>query len=110
LVGALTDFNDLAVDGTIDALEMRLFDFAVKNASPIRLALDHGRVQVQDLQLVGEDTSLRVTGSIGVLEDRVGLKVSGDANLGILQGFFSDVRGSGRAELAAAVDGQLRKP
>jgi hypothetical protein len=110
LVGALSDFNHLAVDGTVDALEMSLFDFAVKNAAPIRLTLDRGRVQVQDLRLVGEDTSLRVTGSIGVLEDLVGLKVSGEANLGILQGFFRDVRGSGRAELTAAVDGPLRKP
>ena len=110
LVGALTDFDHLAVDGTVDALDMRLFDFAVKNAAPIRLALDHGQVKVQDLQLVGEDTRLRVTGSIGVREDRIGLKVSGDANLGILQGFFRDVRGSGRAELTAAVDGPLAKP
>ncbi len=110
LVGTLTDFDRLAVDGTVDALDMRLFDFAVKNAAPIRVALDHGQVKVQDLQLVGEDTSLRVTGSIGVRDDRVGLKVSGDANLGILQGFFRDVRGSGRAQLMAAVDGPLGKP
>lgn len=110
LVGELTDFNHLAVNGTVDALDMRLFDFAVRNAAPIRLALDHGQVEVQDLQLVGEDTRLRVTGSIGVIEDRIGLKVSGDANLGILQGFFRDVRGSGRAELTAAVDGPLKRP
>jgi len=110
LVGALTDFDHLAVDGTFEALDMRLFDFAVKNAAPIRVALAHGQVNVQDLQLVGEDTSLRVTGSIGLREDRVGLKVAGDANLGILQGFFRDVRGSGRAMLAAAIDGPLRKP
>ena len=51
-----------------------------------------------------------MTGSIGLHDDRVALKVSGDANLGILQGFFRDVRGSGRAELTAAVDGPLGKP
>jgi hypothetical protein len=110
LVGTLTDFDHLAVDGTVDALDMRLFDFAVKNAVPIRLALARGQVSVQDLQLVGEDTRLRVTGSVGLRDERVGLKVSGDANLGILQGFFRDVRGSGRAELTAAIDGPLRKP
>ena len=32
------------------------------------------------------------------------------ANLGILQGFFHDVRGAGRADLTAAVDGPLREP
>ena len=44
------------------------------------------------------------------MDDRIGLQVAGDANLGILQGFFRDVRGSGRAELTAAVDGPLRQP
>jgi translocation and assembly module TamB len=34
----------------------------------------------------------------------------GDANLGILQGLFRDVRGSGRAELSAAIDGPLYEP
>ena len=34
----------------------------------------------------------------------------GDANLGILQGFFRDVRGSGRAALVAAVNGPLYEP
>ena len=34
----------------------------------------------------------------------------GAANLGILQGFFRDVRGSGRAELTAAVNGPLQNP
>ena len=99
----------MVVDTTVDTLDMRLFDFAVKNAAPIRFALNHGQITVQDLQLVGEDTSLRIAGSIGLREDRVGLRVTGDANLGILQGFFRDVRGSGRAELTAAVDGPLRR-
>src|SRR5262249_53877656 len=35
---------------------------------------------------------------------------SGDTNLGILQGFFKDVRSSGRAALTAAVDGPLQEP
>ena len=110
LAGALMDFDHLAIDGTVDALDMRLFDFTLKNAAPIRVAPAHGQMNVQDLQLVGDDTRLRVTWSIGLAEDRVGPKVLADANLCILQGFFKDVRGSGRADLAASVDGPLRKP
>ena len=66
--------------------------------APIRLALDQHVVRVEDLQLVGEDTQLDVGGT-----DRAARSAdracgrSGDANLGILQGFFRDVRGSGRA-------------
>ena len=38
------------------------------------------------------------------------MAVSGDANLGILQGFFRDVRSSGQAVLRGAINGSLRKP
>jgi autotransporter translocation and assembly factor TamB len=110
LSGALADVGSLAAEGTVDTLDMRLFDYSLRNAAPIRLALDRGRVTIRDLQLVGEDTRLRVSGTVGLVDDRLGLQVAGDANLGILQGFFRDVRGSGRAELTAAVDGPLRQP
>src|SRR5262249_37558912 len=41
---------------------------------------------------------------------RLGLRASGDAGLGILQGFFHDVRGSGRAALTASIGGPLAQP
>ena len=43
-------------------------------------------------------------------DERIALQAVGDANLGILQGFFRDVRGSGHAALTAAIDGPLREP
>jgi autotransporter translocation and assembly factor TamB len=109
-VGDLGNFEGLVVDATVDALDMRLFDLAVRNAAPIRAVLDRGELNVRDLQMVGEDTRLRVSGAVGLRDDRLGLRVTGDANLGILQGFFRDVRGSGRAAVTAAVDGPLRQP
>src|SRR5262249_9346303 len=41
IVGTLSDLNNLAVNGTVDALNVRLFDYAVKNAAPLQLSLDH---------------------------------------------------------------------
>jgi translocation and assembly module TamB len=89
---------------------MKLFDYAIRNAQPIRLSLDNHQVRVNDLQLVGDDTRLTVGGIISLHEERIAMRASGEANLGILQGFFRDVRGSGRAELTAAVDGPLYEP
>ena len=108
--GELASIDRIQVDATIDTLDMRLFDYAIKNAAPIRLAMDRHLVTVQQLQLVGEDTRLSVSGSIGLHDERIALHAEGDANLGILQGFFRDVRGSGHAELSASVDGPLRQP
>ena len=110
VVGELADFEHLLVDATVDTVDLRLFDYALKNATPIRIALDKLEVNVQDLQLVGEDTRLRLGGRVGLRDRRIALQASGDANLGILQGFSRDVFGSGRAELTASVDGPLDAP
>jgi translocation and assembly module TamB len=99
------------VETTVDSLEMRLLDYGVRNAAPLHLTLDQRQVRIEEMQLVGDGTRLRVAGSIDLRDERVALKAAGDANLGILQGFFpGSVRGSGHAELIAAIDGPLRQP
>ena len=101
----------LLVDGTVDTLDMRLFDYAVRNAAPIRLALDQRPGQRRASCSSSATTrGCASRGTVGLHDERIALQASGDANLGILQGFFRDVRGSGRAELTAAVDGPLRQP
>jgi translocation and assembly module TamB len=110
VTGALSAFDRLVVDASVDSLDMRLFDYAVRNARPIRLALAEEVVRVDDLQLVGEDTQLTIGGTVAIARERIALKAEGDANLGILQGFFRNVRGSGHARLAAAIDGPLYEP
>jgi translocation and assembly module TamB len=112
VVGELANTNHLRVDATVDTVEMSLLDYRLKNGAPIRIALDQQQVRVDDLQLVGEgeSTRLRISGGIDLNQDRIALKASGDAGLGVLQGFFPQVRGSGRAELTAAIDGPMRAP
>src|SRR5439155_6261618 len=106
--------NQLLVDGSIDTLEMSLFDYALRNKQTLRLALNRQQVSLGDesgpLELVGEGTALRVAGTVGLREGRIAVQASGEANLGILQGFFKDMRSAGRAELTAAIDGPLREP
>src|SRR5205807_2015144 len=113
-IGQLTDLNHLLVDGSIDTLEMSLFDYALRNKETLHLALNQQEVRLGDgngpLEIVGEGTALRLAGTVGLRQGRIALKASGEANLGILQGFFKDVRSSGRADLTAAVDGPLNDP
>ena len=111
VVGQLADVTQLVIDGTVDSVEMRLFDYVIRNGAPIKLALDRNVIRVNDLQLVGDDTKLKIGGTIGLQDQRIALQAVGDANLGILQGFFpNEMRGSGRAELMAAVNGPLAEP
>ncbi len=113
--GPLADVSHLRAEAVVDAVDMRLLDYAVKNAAPVRLALDEQQVRIEGLELVdsntgGRDTRLRVSGSADLRQERIALKAAGDANLAVLQGFFRDVRGTGRAELAAEINGPLNQP
>jgi hypothetical protein len=110
VVGELSHVEHLLVDGTIDRVDMRLFDYGLRNDGPIRLRLDRQVVQVEQMRLIGENTRLDVNGTVGLADRQIALHATGDANLSILQGFFRDIRSSGQADLAADVRGALDQP
>ncbi len=112
VTGALNDLEALAVDGTVDSLNMQLFDYGIRSSAPVRIALDHQTLRIDELNLAGanDDTRLRVSGTVNLRDERIAAQATGDANLAILQGFFRDVRGSGRASVVAGINGPLREP
>ncbi len=110
VVGELGNIDHLLIDGTVEQLELRLFDYVARNDGPIRVALDQHTVRVNQLRLVGAGTALDLTGEIRLYDERIALKARGDANLGILQGFFRDVRSAGDADVVAEIQGPLSAP
>jgi translocation and assembly module TamB len=110
VVGELNDIDHLNVDVTVDQLDMRLFDYALRNARPIRLALDRHVVRITDMRLVGQDTQLDVAGVANLHDETVSVRTNGDANLAVLQGFVPNVRSTGMANLAATLEGPLEDP
>ena len=86
VVGDLSRVEHLLVDGTVDRIDLRLFDYALRNDGPIRLLLDNQTVQIEQMRLVGENTSLDVNGTVGLADRQIALHATGDANLSILQG------------------------
>jgi hypothetical protein len=108
--GELADIDHLLVDATVDKLDARLFDYALHNARPIRIALDRHSVDIKDMRLEGQQTQLDVTGRANLHDETVTLKASGDANLAVLQGFVSNIKSSGTANLSATLEGPLRDP
>jgi translocation-and-assembly-module (TAM) inner membrane subunit TamB-like protein len=110
VVGNLSDLDDLLVDGTVDSLDMRLFDYALRNARPIRLALDRNSVRVADMRIVGQDTQIDIAGVASLNDRTINMRANGDANLAVLQGFIADLRSSGTASLSATLEGPLDDP
>jgi hypothetical protein len=114
--GTLRIFGELRVpertraETVVDQLDLNLFDYRVRNDGPIRLSLEEQVVSVGRLRLVGEGTELEVAGEVDVGRGRLGLRALGDANLGLVQGVFRDLRASGDAELQAELRGTFAAP
>ena len=110
VVGELANLDHLLVDATVDRFDVSLFDYRLRNATPIRIALDRNSVRVTEMRVIGEDTQLDISGLVTLHDERIAVRANGDANLGILQGFVSNIRSSGRAALAATFEGPMRDP
>ncbi len=110
VVGELADIDRLLVDATVDRLDLRLFDYRLRNATPIRMALDRHTMRISEMRLTGEDTQLDITGVVNLHDERIAVRATGDAGMGILQGFVPNIRSSGRAMLEAAFEGPMSDP
>jgi autotransporter translocation and assembly factor TamB len=110
VVGELANIEHLVADTTVEQLDLKLFDYQLRNEGPIQLTLDQNVAEIRRLRLAGEGTQLQVGGRIDINEKRLALEAIGDANLGILQGFFRDIRSRGTATLTAQVTGPLDGP
>lgn len=94
----------------VDKMDMRLFDYQLRNDGPLDVALDEGAVTLTGFRLKGDDTGLAVSGKVDVIAGQFDLHAEGDANLGVLQAFFRDLRSAGRATLTADIGGTLERP
>ena len=110
VVGQLANVDELLVEASVERLDLRLFDYRVRNAAPIRLALDRHTARITDMRLVGDETQLNIEGQIDLHNDRMAVRATGDAGLGILQAFVPNIRSSGRATLQATFEGPIRDP
>jgi len=110
VVGQLANVDELLVEASVERLDLRLFDYRVRNAAPIRLALDRHTARITDMRLVGDETQLDIEGQIDLHNDRMAVRATGDAGLGILQAFVPNIRSSGRATLQATFEGPIRDP
>jgi hypothetical protein len=110
VVGELADIDHLFVDTRVEQLDLKLFDYALKNDGPIELSLNQHVLEIGRLRLIGEGTHLQLGGQVQLHNNTVAVEATGEANLGILQGFFRNVRSRGTAALLGQVKGPLTKP
>ena len=116
--GELMNRDQLSIDARVERIDLKLFDYELRNKKdpvtgqliPIELAFERNVAQIVSLKLEGQGTALDVTGSMKVADNTINITATGDANLGILQGFFRDIRSSGTAALKARISGTVSNP
>jgi hypothetical protein len=108
--GTLGTPDGIVARATVDKVDLSLFDYSLRNNGLLDIGVDQSTVRIHQFNLTGDQTRLGITGTVDVARGQVGVHAEGDANLGILQLFSGNVRGSGRAELKADVTGDLDHP
>ena len=110
VLGELSDIDHLQVSTRVEALNLKLFDYALANDGPIELSLNNHVLEIGRLRVAGDGTRLQMGGSVQLHEGTVAVEATGEANLGILQGFFRNLRSRGTAALLGQVKGPLSNP
>jgi len=108
--GTLGNLDGLVARAVVDKVDLSLFDYSLRNDGVIDIGVEQNTVRIHQFNLTGDKTRLGVTGSVDLARRRIGVHAEGDANLGILQLFSGNIRGSGRAALTADVTGDLDHP
>jgi hypothetical protein len=110
VLGEISNPNRLVVDAMFEDVRLRTFDYGLRNARPIRILMNSNVFRIDDMRFIGEGTELDMSGTVDLNARRIAGLARGNANLGILQGFFRNIRSSGTAELTAQVSGSMDKP
>ena len=109
--GPLRSPEQLRAEAVVESLALQLPDYPVTNREALRLAVEGGRLQVQQMHLAGEGTDLTVGGSAAVVADgAVDLEVRGTADLALVSLLARDLRGQGAARVSVTVGGTRSLP
>ena len=109
-VSGKRSWDHLRAEATIEQVDLSLFDYDIYNDGALGLTLDRQVVGIDRWRLAGEGTAIELSGSVGLESEEVSLGVDGNANLGVLELFFQDLRASGDAVIQAEVTGTVGQP
>src|SRR4029079_8917548 len=89
--GGLANPERLIVDANFEQLQVRAFDYPLRNAAPIRVLMNQNVVRIDSMRCVRKEREIDVSGSMDLNARRISGAAKASANLGILQGFYRNV-------------------
>lgn len=99
------------LEGYLDRIQLGWGSLRFEQARPLNVQLSDNIIQIRDSLLVGNHTSISLTGSIYPLQEwRLDLNLAADAGLEILNDLNKDITSNGVATARIAVAGTLENP
>ena len=99
------------LDGTVNDLDLDVETAKLHNQGPIHFTFEQQTIYIQPTHLVGKGTDVTGSGSIHFVGgEELDLKADGQADLGLLSGFDSNLTASGLATVHLNLGGTLEDP
>ena len=83
----------------------------IKNARPVRISYTGGLIKIDDVEMKGSGTDVKLAGSISTSRTAsMDLRLNGSLDLSMLKGFQQDLDSSGGVDVQLAAHGTLSSP
>jgi translocation and assembly module TamB len=111
IAGPLAHPDQLRGDLRLPEMAVVIAGVQLKSDGGVHAALDHARLALDSAHIVGEDTDLRVQGTLGLKEDRrLDLSASGSVNLKLAETLDHDLTAGGTSSFQVEAHGPLANP
>ncbi len=109
--GPLVRPRDLNVSGQVTELSANLENMNIRNEGPVRFSMAQELLRLEELRLVGEETSVTASGTVELsARPRLDLRSNGRVNLKLLQSYVPGLSSSGMATFALTIGGVIANP
>ncbi len=112
VTGPLLRPRNLSGDATIQQFSIALAGIPLKSDGPMHMTIARGRLHLDPLRIVGDDTSIRAQGSVGlfVASHDLDLHTNGAVNMKLAQSFDPDIVAAGHVDFNMDALGTFQRP
>jgi len=109
--GVLTDTSKIRGEGRIESVDIRVRDTTLRPTQPFTFSFNPTELTVSNITLTGQSTQVTLAGTIGLRDPApLNLKVTGQADLKLVEAKFPDLVSTGVANLQVDVRGTTQMP
>ena len=103
--------SQVSARAILETLNLNILDIPISQDDPTEIALDNGKVLIQEFVLKGAESRLRMSGSVDLFGRKsINMRVDGDVDLKVLKVFMEDAFFAGKCALQIQATETLKNP